>query len=33
MQPQPWTMIIIFQDKTSGLKNPATKQDQKKKIA
>lgn len=31
MQPQPWIMIIIFQDKTSGLKSPTTKQDKKKK--
>lgn len=22
MQPEPWTMIIIFQDKTSRLKSP-----------
>lgn len=33
MQPQPWTLIIIFQDKTLGLKYPQTYQEQKKKIA
>lgn len=28
--PQPWNTIIIFQDKSSGLRKPTTKQDQKK---
>lgn len=29
MLPQPWTTIIIFQDKTSGLRKPPTKHDKK----